>query len=418
MAGERLDGTRRGTRRLRERNRAEVLAALTSHGPTSRAALARRLGLSATTASSIVTELVADGLAVITETAATGGRGRPARLVALTTPPGVLAGIDIGRRHLRVALADMAEDVLAERFVEVPAGQDREVTTRAALVVLDDLFTAAASDRRALRAVGIGLPGPVEIDTGLVTTGSILPEWVGYDIVGALREQLRVPVALDNDANLGALGEWRHGAARGERHGVYIKVATGIGCGLVLDGELYRGAGGAAGELGHTPVDPEGEVCRCGSRGCLETVASVPALLEMLRPALGHDVTLDEVLANAAAGDRACRRALTDLGRNVGRGAAILSNLLNPDVVVVGGPLIDAGPLFFDAIGAALASTAVPSTVARLAVRAAELGPHAEITGALVLARQVADAHRPAGPASSAPIGAAATTDPRTIDLE
>lgn len=392
MAGEPLDDKRRGTRQLREHNRAEVLAALTSNGPTSRAALARRLGVSATTASSIVTELVDDGLAVITETSAPGGRGRPARLVALTTPPGLLAGIDIGRRHLRVALADMAEDVLAERFVEVPAGQDREVTTRAALVVLDELLTAAAGDRRALRAVGIGLPGPVEIDSGLVTTGSILPGWAGYDIAGALREQLGVPVALDNDANLGALGEWRHGAARGERHGVYLKVSTGIGCGLVLDGELYRGAGGAAGELGHTPVDPEGEVCRCGSRGCLETVASVPALLEMLGPALGHDVTLDEVLANAAAGDRACRRAITDLGRNVGRGAAILSNLLNPDVIVVGGPLIDAGPLFFDAIGATLASTAVPTTAARLAVRGAALGRRAEIIGALLLAREAAGA--------------------------
>lgn len=376
----------RGAQRLREGNRADVLVRLREHGPASRATLARELGMSPTTAASLVDELLTAGLVMETPATPQGGRGRPARLVAATTPPGLVAGIDIGRRHLRIALADHASQVLAEHVVDIEPDRDRERTTEDALELVAQLLEGVDDPSGELDAVGVGLPGPLQSDTGTVTTGTILPEWVGYDIVAVLHERLAVPVAIDNDANLGMLGESRHGRARGANDAVYIKVSSGIGCGMLLDGDLYRGAAGTAGELGHTVIDPAGPVCRCGSRGCLETVASVPALLEALGPALGHGADLEEVFDRAAAGERACLRALNDMGQAVGRGIAVVCNVLNPQAVIVGGPLAAAGEVFFDAVQSTVGATAVPQATAGLVIEAAELGSRAELVGALELA--------------------------------
>ena len=376
----------RGAQRLRQSNRHDILELLRASGPLSRAALARELGLSPTTASSIVSDLVTGGFAEESQAPARGGRGRPGRLVRLATPPGVIVGADIGRRHLQVALARRDGGVLAERFVDLPAGQHRATTTEMVLSVVDELFVEAGHDRSDLLAVGIGLPGPIEQETQFIATGTILPEWVGYDLVSVLRAELGVPVSLDNDANLGVLGETSHGAARGARHVYYVKVATGVGSGMILGGALHRGAGGTAGELGHTSIQLDGRVCRCGGRGCLETEASVPALLEMLAPTLGEDIDLPRVLELAAQGNRACLRAITDVGHSVGRALSTVCNLLNPEVIVIGGPLVAVGDPFLDAIRDAVGRGAIASNSAELTIRPAELGRRAELVGALTLA--------------------------------
>lgn len=352
----------------------------------SRADLARELGLSPTTSSSIVSDLIVDGFAEESEPTARGGRGRPGRLVRLITPPGVIVGIDVGRRHLQVAVAQRDGVVLAERFGDIPQGQDRATTTRTVLAVVDELLAGCARERSELLAVGIGLPGPIEQETHFIATGTILPEWVGYDVVAVLREELGVPVALDNDANLGILGEASEGAARGFRHAIYVKVSTGVGAGLLLGGDLHRGAGGTAGELGHTSIQGDGPVCRCGSRGCLETLASVPALLEMLAPTLGEDVDLPRVLELAAQGNRACLRAITDVGHSVGRALATVCNLLNPEVIVIGGPLVAVAEPFLDAVSDAVGRGSIASNSTGLEIRPAELGRRAELIGALTLA--------------------------------
>lgn len=382
--------TPRGAHRLREANRRAALALLRAHGALSRADLARELRVSPTTASSVVADLIAADLVEEAPASTRRQRGRPARLLRLATPPGVIVGVDIGRRHARVAVARRDESVLAEEYVPVPAGQDREHTTRVVQDYIDELLERTGHAPTDLRAVGVGLPGPIEEDSRLIATGSILPEWVGYDIVSVLGTHLRVPVSIDNDANLGILGEWRHGAARGCTDAIYVKVSTGIGSGLLLGGRLHRGAGGTAGELGHTPIEPEGAVCRCGSRGCLETVASVPSLLAMLSPTLGEEIDLHDVLRLAERGNRACLRAITDVGRAVGRGLAVMCNILNPAVIVVGGPLVAAGSPFLDAVRDTVVRSSIPANGNVVDVRPAALDNRSELVGAIALAARTA----------------------------
>ncbi len=382
----------RGAHRLREANRRGALELLRAHGALSRADLARELGVSPTTASSVVTDLIHSGQVQEAASPAKGNRGRPARLVQLRTPPGVVVGVDIGRRHVRVAVAARDETVLAEQYVPIPLGQDRERTTLVVQEHLDELLERSGHTYSDLRAVGVGLPGPIEQDTRLIATGTILPEWVGYDIVSVLSGRLGVAVAIDNDANLGILGESRHGAARGFSDAIYVKVSTGIGSGLLLGGQIHRGAGGTAGELGHTPIEPEGPVCRCGSRGCLETVASVPSLLAMLTPTLGEEIDLADVLSLAHRGNRACLRAITDVGRHVGRGLAVMCNILNPAVIVLGGPLVTAGSPFFDAVRDTVVRSSIPANGNIVEVRPSSLDHRSELLGAVALAAGTAAA--------------------------
>jgi predicted NBD/HSP70 family sugar kinase len=200
-----------------------------------------------------------------------------------------------------------------------------------------------------------------------------------------IASRLGLSVLVDNDANLGALGEWTAGAGRGRANLAYIKAAHGVGCGLVVNGAPFRGAGGTAGELGHTIVDPAGAVCRCGNRGCLETIAGAPALLSLLEPAHGP-VGLSELLDRADAGDPAFRRVIADAGAAIGGAAANLCNLLNPELIVVGGDLARAGELLLGPLRDGLSRAAIPSPAGDVRVVAGELGERAELLGALALA--------------------------------
>jgi predicted NBD/HSP70 family sugar kinase len=201
-------------------------------------------------------------------------------------------------------------------------------------------------------------------------------------------------VHIDNDANLGALAEVRDGAGRGARNVLYVMLSGGIGAGLVLDGRLVRGHRGLTGEIGHVVVDPDGRICRCGNRGCLETVASAPALLATLGPLHGPDVTLEDVMANARAGDEGSRRLFSDAGRTVGRAVGTICNLVNPELVIVGGDMVLAGDVLVDAVRDGIALATIPAIRADARVVAASLGDRAEVLGAigLVLAETQADA--------------------------
>ena len=168
-------------------------------------------------------------------------------------------------------------------------------------------------------------------------------------------------VAVENDANLGALGEWMWGAGRGADHMAYVKAATGIGAGFIIAGAPYVGAGGTAGEIGHTVVDPAGPICRCGNRGCLETLAGAPAVLGSLRDVHGERLTLPDAVALALKGDAGCARAIADAGSAIGTAVATLCNLLNPQRIVVGGDLGAAGELLLAPLRESLRRGAIRS---------------------------------------------------------
>src|SRR6185503_8034165 len=227
--------------------------------------------------------------------------GRPATFVRLDASAGAALGIDFGKTHLRVAVGDLGHRVLAERAVDLDSDADAREGIEAAAVLAEEVLAEAGVPSSRLVGVGMGLPGPVHQTTGELGSSTILPGWVGVRAADAMRERLGLDVRVDNDANLGVLSEWTWGAAQGCANVAYLKVATGIGAGLIVDGRPFRGAGGTAGEIGHTIVNPGGPVCRCGNRGCLETLVGAPALLALLAPTYG-EMTVRELVAAAERG--------------------------------------------------------------------------------------------------------------------
>lgn len=371
---------------LRQGNRTRVVDALRREGTASRSELVRATGLSRTTVGNVVADLLERGLAV-EQTAApeAAGRGRPPARVRLDAAAGAAVGIDFGHRHLRVAVADLSSHVLAERWVELDVDHEADDALAAAADLVDGVLVDAGIERERVVGAGMGLPGPIDARSGTVGSSVILPGWSGVDARAALAQRLRLPVEVDNDANLGARAEAAYGAGRGYTDLVYVKVASGIGAGLVLGGRLHAGTAGIAGEVGHIQVTPDGAVCRCGNRGCLESVAAVPALLELLRPARGDDLGIRGLVGLLEGDDPGARRVVTDAGRVLGRVLADLCNALNPQAIIVGGDLSAAGAPLFDGINESLGRYALPAVAASLQVVAGELGERAEVLGALAL---------------------------------
>jgi DNA-binding Lrp family transcriptional regulator len=253
---------------LHRANLERVVRAVRLAGSLTQAEIARTTGLSAATVSNIVRELKDGGTVEVTPTSA---GGRRARAVSLSGDAGIVIGVDFGHTHLRVAVGNLAHQVLAEESepldvdASAPQGFDR------AEQLVNRLIEATGVDRSKIAGVGLGVPGPIDLESGSLGSSAILPGWIGTKPAEELQGRLGVPVHVDNDANLGALGELVWGSGRGVRDLAYIKVASGVGAGLVIDGKIYRGPGGTAGEIGHITLDESGPVCRCGNRGCLET---------------------------------------------------------------------------------------------------------------------------------------------------
>jgi predicted NBD/HSP70 family sugar kinase len=381
---------------LRQRNRLAIIDVLRRTGQASRTDLVRDTGLSRTTVSKLVGELQHEGLVVergdVTDiTAPSVGRPR----VALTLNPaaGTAVGIDFGHDLVRVAVADLSGTVLQEARRDFDVDADAQAAVALAAGLVDELMAAAGTTLERVVGVGVAVSAPILRDVGEVASSSILPGWTAFSPGGELERRLGRPVMLGNDANLGALAEVRHGAGRGAKNVIYVMLSGGIGAGLILDGELFSGHSGLTGELGHVVVEPAGQICRCGNRGCLETVASASALLEALRPLHGADVTLEDAVALARSGDDGCRRLFADAGREVGRAVGAICNLVNPELVIVGGEMSVAGDVLVDAVREGIALATIPAVRRDARVIAASLGDRAEVLGAirLVLAQTEAD---------------------------
>jgi len=374
---------------LRERNRLRVIDALRTRGAISRADIARQTGLSRSTVSSLVGDLQAAGLVVerVAESAAPASPqgGRPPVLVALDQSAGAVVGLDFGHDSLRVAVADLSYAILAESAADLEVDTAAQDALDTAARLVGELIDEAGVDRDRVLAAGMGLPGPIDRASGLVHSQPILPSWVGLNPAGEMEERLELPVHLDNDANVGALGESTFGVGRGTRVMAYLRLSAGIGAGLVINGRPFRGARGIAGEIGHVLVDPNGPICRCGNRGCLETFVAGPALCELLRRSHGP-LTVGELLDFAQQGDPGSQRVLADAGRVVGRAVADLCNYLNPDLVVVGGDLSVAGDVLLEPMREAVRRFAIPAAVEDVEIVAGTLGGRAELLGALALA--------------------------------
>ena len=386
---------------LRRLNRLRVIDALRDEGLISRAEIARRTGLSRSTVSSLVSELQADGLVIERpEPAAAYGDqgGRPPILLSFDASAGVAVGIDFDHHHLRVAVSDLSSRILAEREQQLDTDHAAHEGLDAAAELVGELLAEAGVDEARVIGAGMCLPGPVHRPTGVVGSTAILPGWVGVAAAEEMHRRLDLPILVDNDANLAALAEAAFGAGRDAKDLVYLMISSGIGAGLVLNGRLYRGAEGLAGELGHVLVDAEGPVCRCGNRGCLETVAGTDALADLLRRSHGDGLDGRAIVRLAREGDLGCRRVIADAGRAIGKAAATLVNVLNPELLIVGGDLSDAGELLLDGVRESLERSALPTAVQAAEVVAGSLGDRAEVLGAIALVLSEAERDHPLRP--------------------
>jgi predicted NBD/HSP70 family sugar kinase len=345
------------------------------HGPHTQAELARVTGLAPATVSNIVRELTTAGLLEIEP-----GAGRRGTTLQLSASAGLVAGLDFGHSHVAVAVGDLGGRILAETRTPLSATHASEEGLDVAHLLLDKLLDDLPGS--SVRAVGMGLPAPVS--DGLVRSSAILPGWVGVDAVAAVSERFALPAYVDNDANLGALAEQRVGAANGCRTAVFVKVSSGIGAGLVIEGEIFRGSSGTAGEIGHLTLDEQGPICRCGSRGCLEAYSSVETVQQLLATQL-PDAGIAEIVAAAHEGSVPALRVLEDAGLHIGWGLAAVVNLVNPELVVVGGEIAQAGELLLGSVRIGLRRHALDAAAGTPSVTGA-LGERASLLGALMLA--------------------------------
>jgi predicted NBD/HSP70 family sugar kinase len=295
-------------------------------------------------------------------------------------------GVDLDHTHVRVAVSDLSRTLVAEASVAADVDNDAARALDAAAAMVRRALDEAGVDLDRVLGVGVALASPVDQAAGRLHRSSILPDWNGVDVVAELSARLGVPVHLDNDANLGALAEVTLGAGRRARAALYVQMASGIGAGLIVDGHPYHGATGVAGEIGHVAVDESGAICRCGNRGCLETLASGPAIARLVSESRGEELDAGRVVALARAGDLGCRRAIADAARIVGRVVGNLCNIFNPEMVVVGGELSAAGELLLGPLREAVMRAALPAATEGLDVVAGELGDRANVLGALALA--------------------------------
>lgn len=372
---------------LREANRAIIIDSIRRFGRVTQVELVEITGLSPATVSTIVKELVGDGMV---DTSSTVRSGRRAQAVTLARRVGLVGGVHIAPRNLRVVLGDFSHTVLAEQVLPLPSDHKPDTTLDRAVLLLNDRMEQIGADIGELVAIGIGVPAPVDPDTGTLSARGIMRGWDELSLAATFSDRLGCAAYVDNDANLGMLAESVLGEASAASTAVFVRISHGVGAGLLVGGQIHRGHGGTAGEIGHIQINPQGDICRCGHRGCLDTVVGTNALLSPLRESHGT-LTLGDVIRLALDDDPGCSRVLADAGTAIGGVVAGLGAGLAPEIIVIGGELAEAGEVLLGPLREAVRNGLLSRTSGPVIVTASRLGPLAEATGAMLLALQSSD---------------------------
>jgi glucokinase len=309
-------------------------------------------------------------------------------------------GMDVGGTKIAVGIMDPLGEMVAQYTSKVHSGRPPEEVVQAMVEALERVLAQAGLRQEDIAGIGVGFAGHVHGQKGVVLTSSNLPAWDRYPLRDHLQEQVKIPVILENDSNCAAWAEYRFGAGRGSRYLCYVTFSTGYGLGIVIDGKLYTGATGTAGEIGHTVVDPDGPLCSCGKRGCVMSYACGIAISRMacervrrgeptlLRELSGSapDHISGEVVAEAARrGDQVAQEILKIAGRYFGIGLSTVVQILNPDRIIIGGGLAKIGPPLMDSCLQALNENIHPVLVGSAEILYSELWEEAGVRGAAAL---------------------------------
>lgn len=378
-APQRPAGAVAARRSTRSTNMQRVVDCLRHEGPSSQAAIARSTGLSPATINSIVAALRHDGSA---EVRPINGRET---VVSLVSKQGTVVAVEVSHDTVSGSAFVFPDQVRHDALVV-----DRS-DPRAVVQTVEALAKQCGTTPAQLAGVAVSMEAPIDRATGAVANWvtNRLSRWRGVPLMKTFTRALRAPIVIDNDANFAALAEWAWGVGRGVEDFLYVKASQGIGAGLIINGAVYHGGTGMAGDLGHLVLDPAGEVCYCGSRGCLTTFASQRAILMSVRASRSPRDSLADVISSAQQGDPACRRGLSDAGRSIGRAVASAAKVMAPSLVAIGGTLGTAGTLLFDGLGSSLEVHNLRVVAPTMRIEAAELGPDASLLGgvAAVLAK-------------------------------
>jgi glucokinase-like ROK family protein len=379
---------------------AEVVEAIRRSGPLSRSDLARHLDYSRASITTTVSSLLEKNIVKEVGPGVSQGGRRPI-LLDVDGALGYVAGVDIGATSLDLALADFKGQIV-ERHSEPADVRDEpeQVLGRVNQIILDMLQKQAAGPEQIL-AVGVGVPGPVEFARGVLIAPPLMPTWEGYPIRAFIRQTFpAAQVPVDNDVNVMAIGELHGGSGRGIDNFIFIKIGTGIGCGIICQGRIYRGSNGCAGDVGHICVDYNGPICRCGNAGCLEAMAAGPPMAAQAQEAAlagksdllaarleeNRVLTAKDVGAAAAAGDRIAIEIIRNSGRMIGGMLAGLVNFFNPKLILIGGGVSNIGYQLLSSIRQAVLRRSNPLSTRELRIEYSQLGADAGVVGAIELA--------------------------------
>ncbi len=365
----------------------EMFQLLRDGRPRTRADLALTTGQARSTVAARVDLLLAAGLIAPTGEAASTG-GRPPATFAFNPDARIIVAVDLGATHVRIAVTDLARTVLAEHHERLTISDGPIPVLNRVAAIAQTLIAQAGRPLSDLASVGVGLPGPVEHSTGRPINPPIMPGWDDADVPRHLNRLLGAPVLVDNDVNIMALGE--HSEVYPDVDDLlFVKVATGIGAGIILDGQIRRGAQGSAGDLGHIAVPNGPDVpCRCGNSGCLEAIASGQAIATTLQAAGLDVVTSSDVVALVRAGDLTASHAVRQAGRDLGGVLAACVSMLNPSTIVIGGIVAEAGEHFLAGVREVVYRRSLPLATQHLRIVATRTQGRAGVLGASAMAAE------------------------------
>ncbi|NMC85280.1 MAG: ROK family protein [Anaerolineaceae bacterium] len=363
----------------------------------SRVELARELNLTRAAITSIINDLQAMG--IVDEVEGQIRSGRKPIVLEINPHRGYVVGMDMGATHVTMLLANYAAHVVkdVEWTIDIDDGPQKIISQIDEH--LHQMLMEMNLRMEEIKAICLGVPGPVVLRGGMVSEPPIMPGWDKFPIESYIQSLWDVPVTLGNDAELGAIGEWAYGAGRGEENLAYVKVGRGIGAGMLLDGQIYHGADGSAGEIGHITIDENGPLCSCGNRGCLEAMAGGNAVakravelvkkgqrteLSTIRPV--DSIQSKDVIAAACNGDLVAQQILSETGAHLGTAIAGLVNLFNPSMIIIGGGVSQIGDLLLEPIRQTVQKRSLRMASKRLRISTALLGRRSSAMGAVVQA--------------------------------
>ncbi len=299
-----------------------------------------------------------------------------------------IIGIDLGGTYIKLGLLDSEYRILDKQVLHTARFIKKESLILAITDSIKSFIAAQQLKAKDTLGVGIGLPGPIDSQRGIVRFLPNIPGWHNVPLRAILTRKIRIPVFIDNDANLMALAEYKIGAAKGSINAVCITLGTGVGGGLIINGRLFRGSCFAAGEVGHMPINEEGPVCNCHGRACLERYIGNRRILQTVKKNFKKDLSLEELSDLAKRGNTKAIHIWQETGKKIGVALTSVVNLLNPDCIVIGGGVAKAGKILFDSIGTTVKTRAMKTHGQHVKILKAKLGEDSGIIGAAILVNQ------------------------------